>query len=101
MERKLFKDTNLGTPQGGIVSPLLANVYLHELDKHMGRYTALSKKEKAARRSQGMANYVYVRYADDFVVLCNGTKGEALALRQELHQFLTSALRLTLSLEKT
>jgi group II intron reverse transcriptase/maturase len=101
MERKLFKDTCLGTPQGGIVSPLLANVYLHELDKYMERYTALSTEEKTARREQGLANYVYIRYADDFVVLCNGTKGQAEALRAELHQFLASTLKLTLSLEKT
>jgi RNA-directed DNA polymerase len=101
MERKLFKDTRRGVPQGGVVSPLLANVYLHELDKYMERYTGLPKREKAARRGQGLANYVYVRYADDFVVLCNGTREQAEAVRQELHSFLASRLRLTLSLEKT
>jgi RNA-directed DNA polymerase len=101
MERKLFKDTTLGVPQGGIVSPLLANVYLHELDKYMERYTALSVTEKTVRRKQRLANFVYVRYADDFVVLCNGTREQAEAMRQELHTFLASSLRLTLSLEKT
>lgn len=101
MERKLFKDTKLGTPQGGIASPLLANIYLHELDKYMERYTALSTAEKTARRKQGLENYVYVRYADDFVVLCNGGRAQAEALRQELHEFLASKLKLTLSLEKT
>jgi RNA-directed DNA polymerase len=101
MERKLFKDTLLGTPQGGIVSPLLANVYLHELDKFMERYTALPPKEKAARRRAGLANFAYVRYADDFVVLCNGTRGQAEAMREEIRAFLASALRLTLSMEKT
>ena len=35
MEGKLFRDTQRGVPQGGIFSPLLANVYLHELDKYM------------------------------------------------------------------
>jgi group II intron reverse transcriptase/maturase len=101
MERKLFKDTRLGVPQGGIVSPLLANVYLHELDRYMQRYTALDKVGKARRRQQGLANFVYIRYADDFVVLCNGTREQAEGLRQELHQFLATRLRLTLSLEKT
>jgi RNA-directed DNA polymerase len=42
-----------GTPQGAVISPLLANIYLHPLDRHM--------------RERG---YRMVRYADDFVVLC-------------------------------
>src|SRR5262249_49338435 len=100
MERKLFKDTRLGTPQGGIVSPLLANVYLHELDKHMERYD-LSRDERGERRRRGMGNFAYSRYADDFLILCNDTKEQALAMRQEVHDFLRNALRLTLSMEKT
>ena len=71
MEKKLFRDTKLGTPQGGIISPILANIYLSELDKYMTRYTALSQKEKTARRRKGLGNFVYVRYADDFVILTN------------------------------
>ncbi len=101
MERKLFKDTKIGTPQGGIVSPLLANVYLHELDKYMERYTTLTTNEKTVRRRLKLANYTYVRYADDFVVLCNGTRKQAEEIRDELHQFLRDTLRLTLSFEKT
>jgi RNA-directed DNA polymerase len=100
MERKLFKGTRLGTPQGGIVSPLLANVYLHELDKHMGRYD-LPEEERRKRRRQGLANFAYARYADDFVILCNGTKEQAVGIRQEAHDFLRDTLRLTLSMEKT
>jgi len=49
----------------GVVSPLLANIYLAELDRYMERYTALTTKEKSERRKQGKANYVHVRYADD------------------------------------
>jgi len=101
MERKLFKDTRLGTPQGGIISPLLANVYLHELDKFMEQYTALPEYKKAVRRKQGEANFSYARYADDFVVLCNGTKEETLKMRDTLREFLADSLRLTLSMEKT
>jgi len=103
MERGLFKDTKLGTPQGGIASPLLANVYLHELDKYMEHnYTVcLSNTDKRKRRAGGMANHTYVRYADDFVILCNGTRGDAEAIRREVHDFLRDELRLTLSMEKT
>ena len=101
MERKQFKDTPAGAPQGGILSPLLANVYLHELDEFMLRYTGLVREEKTGRRKEGLANFAYARYADDFVVLCSGKEDEALGMRDELHEFLANRLRLKLSLEKT
>jgi group II intron reverse transcriptase/maturase len=101
MERKLFKDTTLGTPQGGIISPLLANVYLHELDRYMEERTGLPRKERKARRKEGLANYAYVRYADDFVILCNGTRARAEEMREGVRTFLASNLHLTLSMEKT
>ena len=101
MEKKLFRDTLYGAPQGGILSPLLANVYLHELDQYMEQYTALTPYQRRIRRRQGQANFLYVRYCDDFIVLCDGTKAQAQAMRQELYQFLMSRLKLNLSLEKT
>ncbi len=101
MERKLFKDTKLGTPQGGIISPLLANVYLHELDGFMRGHCGLTTSGKVKRRKQGLANFVYARYADDFVILCNGTQAQALEMKEEVHRFLRDNLYLTLSLEKT
>jgi RNA-directed DNA polymerase len=67
----------------------------------MERYTNLPQREKTKRRQQGLANYVYVRYTDAFVVLGNGTKAQAEALREELHLFLKSTLHLELSKEKT
>ena len=58
-------NTLTGTPQGGVVSPLLANIYLHELDKYMeSKYLNLSPYERQRRRQQGQGNYLYVRYAD-------------------------------------
>jgi len=101
MEKKLFRDTFRGTPQGGIVSPLLANIYLHELDRYMERHLRITNYERRKRRSKGEANFLYVRYADDFVVLCNGTKAQAEAMRQELSEFLGTTLKLNLSMEKT
>jgi RNA-directed DNA polymerase len=101
MEQGTIPHSMLGTPQGGIVSPLLANIYLHELDRYMGRYTELSVSERQKRKYHKLANFLYVRYADDFVVLCNGTKGQAETMRQELYEFLKSELMLELSMEKT
>jgi RNA-directed DNA polymerase len=101
MEQGNLRHSVLGTPQGGIVSPLLANIYLHELDRYRERYTELPSHRRQARRRQGLANFLYVRYADDFVVLCDGTKVQAMEMRQELHQFLKADLKLELSLEKT
>jgi RNA-directed DNA polymerase len=101
MEGKLFKETKLGTPQGGIVSPLLANIYLNELDQYVLRHTGFSQYEKTKRRKQGLGNVVYVRYADDFVILTNGGKAQAEAIKDELFQFLKDELCLNLSKEKT
>jgi RNA-directed DNA polymerase len=95
------QETLTGTPQGGIVSPLLANIYLHELDRYMeSTYLHFSESERRKRRYKGIGNYLYVRYADDFVVLCNGTKAEAHAIKEELKGAL-STMGLTLSEEKT
>jgi RNA-directed DNA polymerase len=94
-------ETLTGTPQGGIVSPLLANIYLHDLDKYMeSTYLNLGKKIRERRRKEGKANYLYVRYADDFVVFCNGSKAEAHTMKEELKELL-STMGLTLSEEKT
>ena len=80
-----FAETLTGTPQGGIASPLLANRYLNALDTYMeSTYLNLGDYARARRRKQGKSNYFYVRYADDFVVFCNGSKAEALAMKEEL-----------------
>ena len=101
MEEMLFQPTTSGVSQGSILSPLLANLYLHELDKFMERHTALTPYQRACRRKQGMGNFLYARYADDFAALCNGTREEAEAMKQELSTFLRTELKLTLSEEKT
>ena len=96
-----YEETLTGTPQGGIISPLLANIYLHELDRYMeSTYLNLSQYEKHKRRLQGKSNYLYVRYADDWVVICNGTKEQAYAMKEELRIVLQN-MGLTLSAEKT
>jgi RNA-directed DNA polymerase len=60
------QETMTGTPQGGVVSPLLANIYLHELDKYMeSNYLSFSNYQREKRRKEGKSNFLYVRYADD------------------------------------
>jgi RNA-directed DNA polymerase len=66
------EETNTGTPQGGILSPLLANIALSALDEHfdqqwqreMGSYY-----QRAKRRRKGQGNWRIVRYCDDFVLM--------------------------------
>jgi RNA-directed DNA polymerase len=79
-----YSDT--GTPQGGILSPLLANIALSALDDHVvGVQEAVGRThdQRMRRRRKGLANYRLVRYADDFVVLVAGTRAQAEALQEE------------------
>lgn len=102
MEGSLFSKTSEGTPQGGIVSPLLANIYLHELDVWFEQnYTGLNYNEKNRRRKRKEGNAFYLRYADDFVVAWNGTKEGAEKLKADLTSFLHDHLGLELSADKT
>ena len=101
MHQGTTKETLSGTPQGGIVSPLLANIYLHALDTYMeSTYLNLTKVQREKRRRHGQGNALYVRYADDFVVFWNGTKADAHAIKEELGGFLNT-MGLTLSEDKT
>jgi len=83
------------------MSPLLANIYLHEFDRYMeSTYLHLTAYQRKKQRAQGHSNFLYVRYADDFVVLCNGTKAQAHAMKEELRGVLAQ-MGLTLSDDKT
>ena len=61
------RDTVTGTPQGGILSPLLSNVALSVLDEHFVKAWAAMGPSHARerRRRKGVANYRLIRYADD------------------------------------
>ncbi|MEM9216804.1 MAG: group II intron reverse transcriptase/maturase [Cyanobacteria bacterium P01_F01_bin.150] len=102
IENKLFKTTEIGVSQGSICSPLLANVYLHQLDLFWwNKYGGLSRKAKERRRKQHLGNCGLIRYADDWLLLTNGGKAEAYRLRDEVQHFLAETLKLELSVEKT
>jgi RNA-directed DNA polymerase len=98
-----YSETNTGTPQGGIVSPLLANVYMQNLDAWFHtRFHAVDQHTRYKRQHNGELAYVrYIRYADDFVVLLRGTEEQAATLKQELTAYIHHELQMTLSEEKT
>ncbi|MCH7720732.1 MAG: group II intron reverse transcriptase/maturase [Planctomycetes bacterium] len=83
MEDGVRKPTTIGTPQGGVVSPLLANIVLDRLDWQLHE-----------------AGYRFARYADDFVVLCQD-KRQAQEALDVVRQVVENDLGLSLSPEKT
>ena len=102
MEGQLFAKTEAGVPQGGIISPLLANVYLNEFDKWCEeKWHRLTPYERQKERKAGRGTYTVVRYADDFVVVTNDTIHGVRQAKAKIKEFLETELRLTLSDEKT
>ncbi len=83
LENGVFKPTTVGTPQGGVISPLLANIALNYLDWQLAA-----------------AGFRFVRYADDFVVLCRSAV-RAQEARRFVERILRDELGLTLSPDKT
>ena len=97
------EETLAGTPQGGILSPLIANVALSALDEHFARTWQTTMATRPARekiRRRGGATYRLSRYADDFVVCVAGRREHAEALVTEVEQVI-APLGLKLSPEKT
>jgi RNA-directed DNA polymerase len=97
------EETVTGTPQGGILSPLLANIALSALDDHFHRQWQQemgTKQQRANRRRNGQGNWRLCRYADDLVLMVSGDRRHAEALREEVAAVL-APLGLRLSPEKT
>jgi RNA-directed DNA polymerase len=101
-EEGLNRKTITGTPQGGILSPLLANIALSVLDEHFTtKWGALgARSTRGKRRRAGVPVMRLVRYADDFVVMVAGARGDAEALWGEVGAVL-APMGLRLSEEKT
>ncbi len=83
MENGAWMASVEGTPQGGVISPLLANVYLTSFDYFMTQ-----------------RGYKLIRYADDFVLLC-GTEQEARQAMEEVAKYLEGVLKLRINREKS
>ena len=95
MEDGVFHATLQGTPQGGVISPLLANIALHGMEDALGIQYRGGVSSTFVKRNCP----VFVRYADDFVVICH-TKDDALKARKKISAFLVKR-GLHLSEEKT
>ena len=83
LENGVRMETEEGTPQGGVISPLLANIYLNRFDWEMAK-----------------AGYEVIRYADDFVVLC-ASQEEAQQAHEGVKNIIEGQLHLQLHPEKT
>ncbi|WP_406314541.1 group II intron reverse transcriptase/maturase [Streptosporangium sp. NBC_01639] len=97
------QETPAGTPQGGILSPLLANIALSALDEYFDRQRREQMGtiyQRVKRRKNGLGNWKLIRFADDFVVMVSGERRHAEALREEVAAVLVP-LGLRLSPEKT
>jgi len=98
-----------GTPQGGILSPLLSNIVLNELDWWVSNQwenfeTKNAYKNKAnmnqALKKSNLKHCYIVRYADDFKIIC-GTRSQAIRMFYAVKDFLSTRLKLEISEEKS
>lgn len=83
MKGNLIEEVLEGSPQGGVISPLLANIYLNEFDQFMMK-----------------RNYRIVRYADDILILCSSHRS-AIHAQDVASDFLENTLLLTVNRKKT
>jgi len=111
-----FIHTEAGTPQGGIISPLLANIALSVIEERYERWVNHQHKIRAHRTSDGITAamnirmsdrkagrpvFFPIRYADDFIVLSSGTFEDVCKEKQALEEYLREETGLRLSPEKT
>jgi RNA-directed DNA polymerase len=99
----VLRDSHTGVPQGGILSPVLANLALSVLDEYIAQTPGgpgSTQSQRATRRRRGQGNYRLVRYADDWLLLVSGTREHAEQMRERAAAVL-APMGLRLSAEKT
>lgn len=102
-EDGLRRETTAGAPQGGILSPLLANIALSVLGDYVAEARGgpvSGKAERAWRQRRGLPNFRLVRYADDWCLMVRGTQADAVRLRDQIVDVL-APMGLRLSQAKT
>jgi retron-type reverse transcriptase len=110
MEQGKLARSSEGTPQGGIVSPLLANISLHRFDEwyyhHYGTpdckidSAGYSRWQQATKKGKNKAATQMFRYADDWIITVRGTKDQAQEIKEACKGFLQEELGLERSRRK-
>jgi len=103
--------TDAGTPQGGIISPLLSNIALSVIEERYGRWVnqaqstgdgmVAARNTRVRDRKKGRPVFFPIRYADDFVILVSGSEKDALVEKEMLADYLKETAGLDLSENKT
>jgi RNA-directed DNA polymerase len=112
LEEGFLLPTTAGTPQGGVISPLLANIALSAIEERYERWVNHRQKIRAHRtsdgvkaaredRRSGLPVFFPIRYADDLVILVAGTREQAEIEKAVLVNYLRQSTGLELSEEKT
>ena len=97
----VVQPTEKGVPQGGVISPLLANAVLNKLDWFLHNKGTYGKVQQRQTR-HGQPNVRFARYADDWCVfITRAPKKYALRLREQIREYLKQESGLELSVEKT
>lgn len=104
------RTSEMGTPQGGVISPLLANIYLNRFDHFIAgdferkklrrQYSRRDGELQAMRKFSNLKTAYFIRYADDWVILTD-SKEDAMKLKYKAKRYLQDTLKLELSEEKT